>query len=182
MSMLTAKLNGTFTGTFQWSLEEITSRLVVQSLFFFSIHTLHMAIMENLRFPFCPIFLLLLISSITASVVICVSVQSLISFHFLRVWGETIVPKELNLFVFTASASTSFHAGFLYVCHGCVRLCAYGRSQSDVCVDFITPNHPRVCEVLSGRPCCVRVIVCVRPLLHLITVWGRSLSRQIEGL
>lgn len=143
---------------------------------------LHVAIMENLGSPFCPIFLLLLISSKTASVVICVSVQSLISFHFLRVWGETIVPKELNLFVFTASASTSFHAGLLYVCQGCVRLCAYGRSQSDVCVDFITPNHPRVCEVLSGRPCCVRVIVCVRSLFHLITVWGRSPSRQIEGL
>jgi len=120
--------------------------------------------------------------SVGASVVICVTVQSLISFHFLRVWGETIVPKVLDLFVFTASASTSFHAGLFYVCQGCVHLCAHGQSQSDVCVCFVTPNHPRVCEVLSGRPCCVRVIFCVRSLLLLITAWGRGPSRQIEGM
>ncbi len=75
-------------------------------------------------------------------------------------------------------ASTSFPAVLLYVCQGCVRLYAHGRSQSNVCIGFITPNHPRVCELLSGRPCCV--CVCFRPL-YLITAQRRIWADRLRA-
>lgn len=55
-------------------------------------------------------------------------------------------------------------------------VCAHGWSQGPVCVDFITPRHPRVCESIYCEVC-----VCV-PFLYFILARETNQSRQFKSL